>query len=359
MAKTLKVQVQDEAGNIYYLHTSADIVFCEDGKSVEEKLQTGATQSVMGMLSAADKKKLDGVEEGANKYTHPADHPAAMITQDSTHRFATDAEKTRWNGVESGLVYRKKLTASDDLDTLLQNGLYYYYTGDVPENAPFENAAIVEVFGSTSETSQKIQRVTRYGAKGQMAVRPLHSPKDAADVWSYAYCSANAVGLTAVEQEAIAATKTLMSNSQVNSTGKIPTSALVYSMNQTLSRLNSKFASDLTKNRAVISNSAGKIAVSAVTATELGYLDGASSNIQEQIDSLVITEKRQGVQLTDNWCVITERKGYVLAQAMTIRDDALLWCDGVNSRTDGGYTLFINGVTNKQVALHLVWLKVV
>lgn len=30
-----------------------------------------ATQSVGGLLSAADKKKLDGIAEGANKYTHP------------------------------------------------------------------------------------------------------------------------------------------------------------------------------------------------------------------------------------------------------------------------------------------------
>ncbi len=31
-----------------------------------------ATQSANGLLSAADKKKLDGVAEGANKYVHPA-----------------------------------------------------------------------------------------------------------------------------------------------------------------------------------------------------------------------------------------------------------------------------------------------
>ena len=30
-----------------------------------------ATQSVAGFMSAADKKKLDGIDEGANKYTHP------------------------------------------------------------------------------------------------------------------------------------------------------------------------------------------------------------------------------------------------------------------------------------------------
>lgn len=43
---------------------------------------------------------------------------------------------------------------------------------------------------------------------------------------------------------------------------------------------------NLTPNRAVISNSSGKIAVSDVTSTELGYLDGAKSNIQKQIDDI-------------------------------------------------------------------------
>ena len=30
-------------------------------------------------------------------YTHPSSHAATMITQDSTHRFVTDAEKATWN----------------------------------------------------------------------------------------------------------------------------------------------------------------------------------------------------------------------------------------------------------------------
>jgi hypothetical protein len=44
-------------------------------------------------------------------------------------------------------------------------------------------------------------------------------------------------------------------------------------------------SSDLTASRAVISNASGKVAVSAVTDTELGYLDGVTSAIQTQIDS--------------------------------------------------------------------------
>ena len=41
---------------------------------------------------------------------------------------------------------------------------------------------------------------------------------------------------------------------------------------------------NLTANRALISNSSGKVAVSAVTSTELGYLDGVTSNVQTQLN---------------------------------------------------------------------------
>lgn len=41
---------------------------------------------------------------------------------------------------------------------------------------------------------------------------------------------------------------------------------------------------NLTANRALVSNGSGKVAVSAVTATELGYLDGVTSNVQTQLN---------------------------------------------------------------------------
>lgn len=42
---------------------------------------------------------------------------------------------------------------------------------------------------------------------------------------------------------------------------------------------------DLTASRVLISNASGKVAVSDVTSTELGYLDDCSSNIQDQLDA--------------------------------------------------------------------------
>jgi hypothetical protein len=46
-------------------------------------------------------------------------------------------------------------------------------------------------------------------------------------------------------------------------------------------------SSNLTANRALMSNGSGKVAVSAVTSTELGYLDGVTSNVQTQLDGKV------------------------------------------------------------------------
>jgi len=41
----------------------------------------------------------------------------------------------------------------------------------------------------------------------------------------------------------------------------------------------------LTASRALVSNSDGELEVSAVTSTEIGYLDGVTSAIQTQIDA--------------------------------------------------------------------------
>lgn len=58
-------------------------------------------------------------------------------------------------------------------------------------------------------------------------------------------------------------------------------------------------SSNLTANRALISNSSGKVAVSAVTSTELGYLDGVTSNIQTQINNLGVWKRVQQTSQLD------------------------------------------------------------
>lgn len=54
--------------------------------------------------TSEEKAKLAGISSGANNYRHPASHPASMIEQDATHRFITDTERSTWNGKASTAV---------------------------------------------------------------------------------------------------------------------------------------------------------------------------------------------------------------------------------------------------------------
>ena len=82
-------------------HSHDDRYFTE--AEMNEKLKTKVSvESGKGLstndYTTAEKNKLSGIAAGAHAYTHPSSHPATMITEDSTHRFVTDVEKSNWNG---------------------------------------------------------------------------------------------------------------------------------------------------------------------------------------------------------------------------------------------------------------------
>ncbi|MGO5439481.1 pyocin knob domain-containing protein [Megamonas funiformis] len=79
-----------------WIDTLQNVVNAQDWRVV--------TDSLKGYMTPELKKKLDGIANGANNYVHPSTHPASMITQDTTHRFVTDTEKTTWNGKASTAV---------------------------------------------------------------------------------------------------------------------------------------------------------------------------------------------------------------------------------------------------------------
>lgn len=66
---------------------------------------------------------------------------------------------------------------------------------------------------------------------------------------------------------------------------------------------------NLAANRALISNASGKVAVSAVTATELGYLDGVTGNVQMQLNKL--SGKIAAKHVTLTYSTNTVLRGYV------------------------------------------------
>lgn len=71
--------------------------------------------------------------------------------------------------------YHRQLTSADDLNTITDDGVYFYATGNAPANAYWNAASIVAVFGAPASSKKKIQIEIRYGVSGCMASRSLQS----------------------------------------------------------------------------------------------------------------------------------------------------------------------------------------
>lgn len=84
-----------------------------------------------------------------------------------------------FDALKNYLCFKRRLTAEDNMDDIVEPGVYYYQTGTEsdpttrPANCPFSNGSIVEVI-ATGETDQRvIQRCTRYGVAGHTKERVL------------------------------------------------------------------------------------------------------------------------------------------------------------------------------------------
>lgn len=58
-----------------------------------------ATTTAAGFMSGTDKTKLNGIAANANNYSHPASHPASMITETDSLKVMTAAERTKLDGI--------------------------------------------------------------------------------------------------------------------------------------------------------------------------------------------------------------------------------------------------------------------
>lgn len=95
-------------------------------KSNSNHVHDVASASVAGFMSTADKIKLSGIEDGANRYIHPDAHPASMITTDATHQFVTLSEKQAWDAkldaVPTFLIPACKIYNGANIPTTLPSG---------------------------------------------------------------------------------------------------------------------------------------------------------------------------------------------------------------------------------------------
>jgi hypothetical protein len=70
-------------------------------------------------------------------------------------------------------------------------------------------------------------------------------------------------------------------------------------------------SSNLTASRALVSDGSGKVAVSAVTSTELGYVDGVTSNIQTQLNAKEDIAKSVDNK-TANYTIVAADKNHII-----------------------------------------------
>ncbi|GAA0735756.1 hypothetical protein [Clostridium oceanicum] len=126
-----------------------------------------------------EKIKLAGIQNNANRYVHPQNHPATVIVQDETHRFVSDVEKRVWNNKvnKSGDTITGSLNiigiAADrplvvrgisgcDGSSETPSELYFNYDSDLPVH--FGTSIIVDpkrkIISATSDNTCKLNNKT-------------------------------------------------------------------------------------------------------------------------------------------------------------------------------------------------------
>ena len=134
-------------------------------------------QDVQDAMTALD---TELTEDMADLQTAVTNQLNAAVTELNTEMDGLDGRlTTAENNIEQltdyGFIYRRQLTSADDLNNIRTFGTYWFATGNVPSNAYYDNAAIVEVIYVGADSSRILQRVTRYAASGKSAFRVLNA----------------------------------------------------------------------------------------------------------------------------------------------------------------------------------------
>ncbi|EJW14453.1 tail fiber protein [Paenibacillus alvei] len=123
-----------------------------------------------GFMTGEDKAKLDGVQVGANNYVHPTTHPPSIIAQDANNRFVSDAEKATWNAkattdeatqASKGLMSAADKTKLDGVQTGAEvNQNTFSKVNDVAAKNKTDSLKIKGGIGITITTSPANNEVT-------------------------------------------------------------------------------------------------------------------------------------------------------------------------------------------------------
>lgn len=253
-----------------------------DGKSNSGHTHAAVTTTAKGLMLAADKAKLDGVTESAD---------AVSFTRSLTT--GTKVGTININGTDtilyaptnthyiSGTVVGKTSTATADASAT--NGNVYL---NHVENSSVVSSHKISGTGATSVTSDSSGNITVSSTNttyGVATSSTLGLVKSGTDI------TVDSSGNVSVNDDSHNHTISNIDDLQSTLDGK---QATITGGATTIA------SSNLTTSRALVSNSSGKVAVSAVTSTELGYLDGVTSSVQTQLDAKASSSHSHSVATT-------------------------------------------------------------
>ena len=104
--------------------TKLDNLYTKD--QIDQQITSATPEASVdkaGLLSAADKIKLDSIETGANKYVLPKTLPASIMTEDEDHRFTTDTEKASYADKYTKVEVNTLISNATPLASHTVNGL--------------------------------------------------------------------------------------------------------------------------------------------------------------------------------------------------------------------------------------------
>ena len=112
--------------------------------------KTVATISASGLMAAADKVKLDGIEDNANNYVHPNDTNTRHVTDAQIAEWSNKADKTIATTTANGLMSATDKTKLDSLEISNIENMTYIMSA---EAFAADNKVIIPISDITTDTN--------------------------------------------------------------------------------------------------------------------------------------------------------------------------------------------------------------
>lgn len=203
----------------------------------------------------------------------------------------TSTELTHVSGVTSSI--QGQLDAKIGNSVLTSNGDILYRAGGVPTRLPIGASGEVLTVSGGLPVWSSATPVPGGGTTGQYLAKNSNTN---GDVGWYTLTLSRVTDVTATAAEVNKLSGALVTTAEINHLSGV-TSNIQTQLNAKQATItgaaSTVTSSNLTASRAVISNGSGKLDVSAVTSTELGYVAGVTSAIQTQLNAKQTTSLPQ------------------------------------------------------------------